>query len=356
MQSARVILLSVCLVAACEGRVGLHISPCAPEGTTQSCITACGEGTRTCNQGSWSGCIQPPVRLPCHNTCGDGTQLCQNGQLQGACDVDPARLPCSNTCGGGTQLCQNGQLQGACEVAPVSKDCSTMCGSGVEICSDNAWHACTAPQPKQPGPPKLTALIRDFRNSFPDMNHDGISETGIVERVLGSDDKPVYAHTGSTATVVGPDTFKQWYRAVDGVNTSTTIDLPLVLSDSAKGVYGYDNTSFFPIDGKLFGNEGLDHNYSFTAEVVTSFLYRGGETFTFSGDDDVFVFINRILAIDLGGIHSILSQTVDLDAWAKDLGISKGNVYSMHIFFAERHPIGSDFVVETTISDFNPCQ
>ena len=31
-------------------------------------------------------------------------------------------------------------------------------------------------------------------------------------------------------------------------------------------------------------------------------------------------------------------------------------VYSMHIFFAERHPTGSDFVVETTISQFDVCE
>jgi fibro-slime domain-containing protein len=356
MRLVPVIALLACLVAACEGHTSLRIVPCPMEGATEPCTTACGNGARTCVKSSWSACEVPPVRLPCRNACGDGTQLCQDGQLQGSCEVGPVRLSCSNTCGQGTQLCQDSKLQGACEVAPVVKDCSTICGSGVETCSDGAWHACTAPQPKAPQQPKLTALIRDFHNSFPDMDHDGISETGIVEPALGPDDKPVYAHSGSTSTVQGPDTFRQWYRDVAGVNTSTTIELPLTLSDSEKRVYTYSNTAFFPIDGKLFGDEGLEHNYSFTAEIVTSFLYRGGETFTFSGDDDVFVFINRVLAIDLGGIHSALSQTVDLDAWASTLDITKGGVYSMHIFFAERHPIASDFVVETTISDFNPCQ
>lgn len=344
-------LLTIC---ACVG-YRTPLDDCPMEGQSQPCRDPCGEGTQVCRSHNWSVCQVPPVDKACSDNCGDGTQTCASGAWS-TCQVPPTHVPCSNTCGAGTQLCQDNKMQGACQVDPVVKDCSTICGSGTETCSDNTWHACSAAQPLPPQQAKLTATIRDFHNTFPDMDHDGIAETGIVADTLGSDDKPVYAHTGPTATVVGPDTFNQWYRDVSGMNISTTIDLPITLSDSATGVYTYNNTSFFPIDNQLFGNEGLPHNYSFTAEIATRFRYNGGETFTFSGDDDVFVFINRILAIDLGGIHSMLSQTVDLDTQASNLGISKGQTYTMNIFFAERHPTGSDFVVETTISEFAACQ
>ena len=33
-----------------------------------------------------------------------------------------------------------------------------------------------------------------------------------------------------------------------------------------------------------------------------------------------------------------------------------GGIYSMHVFFAERHMTGSDFVVETTIAEFDVCE
>ena len=324
MTRIRFVLLPAFLgLVACESSARLHVYPCYTEGGTQPCTGKCGAGAMTCKAGSWSACVVPPTGLPCSNTCGEGTLLCEDEQIKGVC-----------------------------QVPVVTKACSSICGPGVLTCADNQWQACNAPQPKQP---KLTATIRDFHITFPDMNHDGIAETGIVATALGPDDKPVYAHTGPTATVSGPDTFVDWYNDVPGVNISTSLDIPLTTADSTKSVYAYTNTAFFPIDNQLFGNEGQPHNYAFTAEVATRFVYNGGETFTFSGDDDVFVFINRTLAIDLGGIHSIMSQTVDLDAQADQLGMVKGGIYPMHIFFAERHPIGSDFVVETTISEFDVC-
>jgi fibro-slime domain-containing protein len=191
----------------------------------------------------------------------------------------------------------------------------------------------------------LSGTVRDFMASHPDFEGAIGAETGIVETTLGADGKPVYAGGAGTVTTTGAANFDQWYRDVGGVNMSKTHSITLAETFPGSGIYEYSSGAFFPIDGELLGNEGNSHNYHFTYEIHTTFTYQAGQTFSFSGDDDVWVFINNKLAVDLGGVHGAMSGSTDLDT----LGLTAGTTYAFDFFFAERHLSESNFRIQTSI-------
>ena len=157
----------------------------------------------------------------------------------------------------------------------------------------------------------------------------------------------MYTGQAGNPTTHGQTAFDQWYRDTPGVNSSDSLTIMLDNTITADpNVFTFVDTSFFPIDGQLFGNEGNSHNYHFTYEIASQFTFQGGESFSFTGDDDLWVFINEELVIDLGGVHSALTASVDLDT----LGLTVGNTYDFNLFFAERHKVASNFRIDTSIA------
>jgi fibro-slime domain-containing protein len=203
---------------------------------------------------------------------------------------------------------------------------------------------------------ELRVAVRDFRGGeqdgkpkHPDFEQAVTDDRGIVAATLGADSKPVYAGGPSnTPTTTGKDNFDQWYRDVDGINIHIDVSILLTPDPLRPGVFVYDNDAFFPIDMMGWPDPYADHNHDFTAEMHFTFPYRGGELFNFRGDDDVFVFINGHLAINLGGIHIAEMGSVDLDRRATELGITPGSDYEMDVFYADRHCCDSTFHIETT--------
>ena len=97
----------------------------------------------------------------------------------------------------------------------------------------------------------------------------------------------------------------------------------------------------------LWGYDDLKHNFNYTIRTHSRFVYKEGadQKFFFSGDDDVYVFINGNLLVDLGGQHSQLDGSFNLDTLAEDpkYGLINGKAVDFDFFYIERHSKESNF-------------
>ena len=161
-----------------------------------------------------------------------------------------------------------------------------------------------------------------------------------------------------------PEVFDYWYK---DSSMSLTIKSTLPLKREVKNgktVYhflytdnGYADSNFWPLDGKgfhapnaatLYGVREAAHGL-FTTEFQSYFKYNGGETLTFAGDDDVWVFFNGHLALEFAGIHGNWQQSITLtEERAKAFGMYPGGIYSLQMFHAERCQGGSTFELSLT--------
>jgi fibro-slime domain-containing protein len=212
----------------------------------------------------------------------------------------------------------------------------------------------------------LAATIRDFNNSDSSFNASGISGvcrgTGFVESTLGPNRKPVPTRKFSQTCTPGDSArlANDWFTTDPTYTQSATTCIDIPMHVDSNGIYTYRNPYFFPIDtfntlpnGKpnpfnvqYLGDDGKMHNFSFCMEMHGTFDARAGQTFNFLGDDDVWFFINNRLVVDLGGIHTAESSSVNLDT----LGLTPGQTYPWDFFFCERHTSGSDILINTSMN------
>lgn len=143
-------------------------------------------------------------------------------------------------------------------------------------------------------------------------------------------------------------------------------------SDNPKSVV-YDRTNgtisngttdtsigFYPINGLGYEQDNLltetskissDNNGNFTLRGESQFVYEKNSNlyFTFTGDDDVYMFINGKLALDLGGAHGRNTKTVYLNDLDSSYGLVDGETANFVFFYMERCSDASTFGIETNM-------
>lgn len=173
------------------------------------------------------------------------------------------------------------------------------------------------------------------------------------------------------------------YDVANGVIYNTqTEKATLVKNSSGVDQYirgnPYYKNRFDPLNPSLIGNEGYgisgdtyryasglstsdeyydSTNYHLSLEGHAKFIYHYEENlyFTFTGDDDVYLFINGHRVLDIGGAHAITKVSVDLNSVAELCGLQEGETYDFDFYYMERHGTAANFSIETNIKIVDPA-
>jgi fibro-slime domain-containing protein len=363
-----------------------------------------------------NGIIEPPETcdsIPFNNDLGDGcTPLCM---AEPSCP--PGGGPCTTKCGDGIVL---GSEQ--CD------DGNAVSGDGCSpTCQMEAGFTCL--QPSLGSTMVVPMVVRDFNAggdfekggafatglNYANQNLlQNTLDTNGLKPILTSTTGIYYDTPNQDSGITSSSSFAQWYNDAAPISTNiyngtvaTTLNLYLNTAGTAYvnryGVNGdgmsnkqyqssngsiFDgNPLFFPADAiakpwspdsqaQISGNydpswpvdpAGRTHNFSFTTEVRFWFKYDSVKSYdlTFISEDDMWVFINKKLAMDLGGIHTAVQGELTFGSTGTatvsvtpltvtggsmitthpNLGLTNGNIFEIAIFQAQRQTKSSSYQI-----------
>ncbi|MGL1904301.1 MAG: hypothetical protein OCC49_19360 [Fibrobacterales bacterium] len=197
-----------------------------------------------------------------------------------------------------------------------------------------------------------TIIVLDSQNN-PDTTirktstglNTGRAVTGMVKKELGLNGLPQLdsIHTDN-------DHLEEWWTEAEFNKVNTTIPFLYV----GNGTYQYWDNNFFPLDSPEATWKDPDTlNYYFAAHFQHTFLYDGtpNQLFEMGGEDDIFVYLNGTLVIELGGPQYGLLDTFSLSEEFQQLGIEVGDSITLDFFIAERKMLNSKAYMSITA----PC-
>lgn len=403
----------------------------------QKCLERCGDGIKVGSEqcddhnlangdGCNAGCrIEPDFACPTVNAA-CVPAVCGDGKKEGSEACDDSNAIAGDGCG---PTCQAEPVVTPGTYPSVAVSCGDglitsgeVCDDGNTVSGDGCKADCSATEPeftcsnsvKFPGSVEIKVTYRDFKQrgssgGHPDFEWNVAAARGIPGPVctaatteclaaagstcpvgtcgyLDAQGKPAFHLAAGASAVTNASTYSLWYRDTNPTNIAgqngsiqiSPLASSLVLTQQGgplSDVYAYDSTSFWPLTGLGFGNDGNSKNFHFTTELRYFFQYKGGETLTFRGDDDVWVFVNGRHAVDIGGVHGAEWGRVILgddggpgatdsncsvhrggnppacaleanEVTSNDdtrFGLTKGQVYEIVLFQAERHTTQSNF-------------
>jgi len=115
---------------------------------------------------------------------------------------------------------------------------------------------------------------------------------------------------------------------------------------------GYSSTGIWNWDGRPKFSNGKDTSYKnlfFCFESHAEFVYDPAQEFYFSGDDDIWIYINNQLVIDLGGSHLAAPGYVKLDTITVPERLVEGHTYPIDIFFCDSRSTMSNVSIKSNI-------
>lgn len=253
----------------------------------------------------------------------------------------------------------------------------------------------------------LTGVLRDFRDrqtagGHPDFNFTPKGGAGVYVGIVGdqlnNDGDPVFVSGGAKVSIPWTDaakrgiipprshiaarqgdvagksdsktsgavesaqTFASWFKNWSGINQSGLLTIELKRTPGT-ATYVFDGEldtksanleGSYDVNGKGGKAQGGNINRCYTYELETNFAYRkgAGSVLTFASVDDLWVFIDGKLVVDLGGPHNATAQSIELDrlTWLND-----GTTYTMKVFYADRRKTASNLRIETTL-ELQPVQ